>query len=185
MHHAYSLYDTLIRVPLILRYPAAFPADTVVEQIVQTHDLFPTILHMVGIEDPQVWDQVQGFSLLPEHLPAHPDYAVAELMRPINEFAERYPDFDFSPFDRELRAYRTRRYKYIWASDGRDELYDLAHDPGETENLIDKRPDVAADLRQRLLSWMEEHPIETSTATEIPEYDDAVLARLRDLGYIE
>ena len=185
MHHAYALYETLIHVPLIIRYPPAFPAGMVVEQIVQTHDLFPTILHLAGVDEPTVWDQVQGFSLLPDHLSAHPDYAVAELMRPINEFAERYPDFDFSPFDRELRAYRTRRYKYIWASDGRDELYDLVQDPGETDNLIHKRPDVAADLRQRLLAWMEAHPIEASTVTEVPEYDEAVLARLRDLGYVE
>ncbi len=185
LHHAYSLYDTLIRVPLVLRYPKAFPPGTVVEQTVQTHDVFPTILHLVGMEDPTVWEQVQGFSLLPEHLPRRPDYAVAELMRPINEFAKHYPEFDFLPFDRELRAYRTRRYKYIWASDGRDELYDLLQDPGETDNLIHKRPNVAADLRQRLLAWMEDHPPEVSTPAHIPEYDATILARLRELGYVE
>jgi len=41
---------------------------------------------------------------------------------------------------------RTPRHKYVCGSDGSRELYDVRHDPGETEDLADTRGDVVADL---------------------------------------
>lgn len=35
-----------------------------------------------------------------------------------------------------LRALIVGDYKYIWSSDGRDELYNLREDPGERRNLV-------------------------------------------------
>ena len=47
MSHAYSLHDTLIHVPLLVRYPELFPPGQRVTQQVQLTDLFPTVLDVL------------------------------------------------------------------------------------------------------------------------------------------
>ncbi|RKY66072.1 MAG: hypothetical protein DRQ08_03995, partial [Candidatus Latescibacterota bacterium] len=64
------------------------------------------------------------------------------------------PDVDFRMFNRWLKSYRTLRYKYIWASDGRDELYDLSEDPGERCNLVDEMPEKVEEMRRQLESFL-------------------------------
>jgi len=53
---------------------------------------------------------------------------------------------------------RDERWKYVYNATAEDELYDLAHDPGELHNLA-LAPESAAELarlRRRLVEWMEE-----------------------------
>jgi arylsulfatase A-like enzyme len=79
---------------------------------------------------------------------------------------------------------RTDRYKYIWKSDQQHELYDLVQDPGELVNLIAVRPEVARQMGKQLEAWhrsLENHAIETSQI----EYDEVMVERLRQLGYVE
>src|SRR4029077_14279807 len=64
MSHAYSLHDTLIHVPLLVRYPALFPPGQRVTQQVQLTDLFPTMLDVLGLDVPCVRQELQGVSLL-------------------------------------------------------------------------------------------------------------------------
>ena len=49
---------------------------------------------------------------------------------------------------RNNHALRTSRWRYIRYADGSEELYDLAVDPGEEDNLVSKRPDVLASMRR-------------------------------------
>jgi len=45
------------------------------------------------------------------------------------------------------------RYKYHEFRNGKMELYDLQTDLGESDNLIDKLPDKAAEMRRILRAW--------------------------------
>ncbi len=181
MGHELGLYDSLLRIPLIIRYPPLFPAGRRVTQQVQLLDIFTTILEILDHEGVET----QGRSLLPERLKANPRrFAVAEQSRPSLEvFTKRFPEFDPSPYDRELRAIRAEDHKYIWASDGRDELYDIRADPGEKENLISMQPEKAQELRQMLEEWLRGF---TSYQAEegAMEMDEITRERLRGLGYI-
>ena len=79
---------------------------------------------------------------------------------------------------------RTEPYKYIWKSNAEHELYNLVKDPGELVNLVTVEPEVARRMEQQLENWKRSFtsgPIETSEA----EYDDVILDRLRDLGYVD
>ena len=114
----------------------------------QTIDIFPTVLELCGIDHP-----APGNS---EPLPfedgegAGREYTFAEFGKPTMflEVMDRYfPNADRSLFDRSLKAVRGPRYKYIWASDGRLELYDLIEDPGEQVNLLSERPEVLARMQ--------------------------------------
>jgi arylsulfatase A-like enzyme len=49
---------------------------------------------------------------------------------------------------------RDGRWKLIeWFEDGGVELYDLDADPGETRDLVDERPEIAARMRAMLRGW--------------------------------
>jgi hypothetical protein len=55
------------------------------------------------------------------------------------------------------RAITGNRYKLILdgTRPGDRELYDLASDQGETKNLVETKPDVAAELEKQLRSWQQ------------------------------
>ena len=69
-------------------------------------------------------------------------------------------------------------------SDGREELYALDADPGETRDLSAAEPERTAELRARLAGWRASFtPAATNGAA--PELDAEIRRRLHDLGYIE
>jgi arylsulfatase A-like enzyme len=181
MAHKYCLYDTLLHVPLIVRFPAGTAAANREPRQVQTLDLMPTVLGMLGLEPPDGARPFEGRDLLsPE---GHP-YTVAEQSRPdLRRFGERFPGVDVSRFDRALAAIRTDEYKFTWASDGLHELYDLRSDPGETHNVVDDRPDVASALAAQLSPHIDR--LTADDTAEQPEFGGAVAERLRSLGYLE
>jgi hypothetical protein len=68
--------------------------------------------------------------------------------------------------------------------DGRElELYDLEADPGETRNLVDERPEVAALLKARLWRWMANGG-PAAPAPAAVRVEDQAEEQLRSLGYV-
>jgi arylsulfatase A-like enzyme len=187
--HDHCLYDTLLRVPLVLSYPALLDGGTVVDAQVQLHDLVPTCLELAGVpldRAPGVWP----YSLLPARIAEHPrPWTFAERYCPPRERLERlaqaHRGFDPTPFLRDQQAVRTAEFKYIRASDGSHELYDLAQDPDELHNLAERQPDLAA----RYAALIDERLGDLESAAGAPtheiESDPSMLERLRGLGYIE
>jgi arylsulfatase A-like enzyme len=188
MDHAYCLYDTLLHVPLIVRGPEEFPAGERVPQQVQSLDLFSTILRLAGVRDEKVWGQVQAReSLLPADVRGGGRrFAMAEYLEPqppVAVLAERFAGFDGRRYDRQLRAVRTPDAKYVWASDGQDELYRLAVDPREERNVVSSAGEDVVRLRATLNDWL--GAFEPVTASEdAVELDPATRKRLEDLGYL-
>ncbi|MBE9565179.1 MAG: sulfatase [Proteobacteria bacterium] len=184
VQHHLSLYDILLHVPLIVRWPNALQRGTVVSAQVQLNDIAPSIARLLGIqgmdreeERPNVLDPG---SLMDRNFPAYAQYNLPNHV--IERWGRRNASFDFAPFRRNLRAIRYEGYKYISGSDGSRELYDLRADPGETQNLTSERPDKVQTLDRALSQWLERHPPlgeETSV-----EADPEVEARLRELGYL-
>jgi arylsulfatase A-like enzyme len=119
--HGHTLYEELIRAPLVIRYPPLFPAGGVYDEVVELVDLLPTELQVLGLP----WlNGIEGLSLLGlvQGRPAMvPGYAISEY--------------------RQLgRAVRLGTYKLIRWRSGKTELYDLARDPGEQENVAASHP---------------------------------------------
>jgi len=171
MAHGYCLYDTVIRVPLIIRYPADVAAPGRVTHQVQGVDLLPTVLSLAGVEAPSGVG-LAGHDLLSS---TRHDYTVAEQARPdMATFRRRFPEADLRAHDRELRMIRTDDAKFIWSSDGRHELYDLLADPGETRDVAGERPDQVAEMARRLEDWVASRapaqaPPVTSQALDRPD----------------
>jgi arylsulfatase A-like enzyme len=187
MSHAYSLHDTLIRVPLIIRYPGCFSPGQRVSQQVQLTDLFPTLLDILQLDVPNIRRELQGVSLLSH--PAEERFAYAEMLAPhpsMQSLNRRVGAPEHTPrpaFDRALRCLRTTYNKIIWASDGRHALYNLRQDPGETTNRFADDPALASTLLELLDSWHPAHDV--SHSQPAPDINAEVRQRLRDLGYID
>jgi arylsulfatase A-like enzyme len=130
------LFEGGIRVPLIVRWPGRIAAGRNSELRTFNTDLFPTILDLLRL--PQRPDAAEdGISIAPE-LRGHgmasgrPYYWVYPLLR-----EESRPHI----------AYRHDDLKLVyWYRDGLCELFDLATDPGELNDLSQTRPDALGDM---------------------------------------
>jgi len=166
--HISQLYDTLIRVPLILAYPGRVPAGEEVGDTVSLIDVAPTVAELLGIP---LDAEARGMSLVPllegRVLPDRP--VIAETYRP-----EAYSD---------KLAIISRGFKYIWSRRDHEweELYDLTRDPNERRDLSQDRPELVSELRGVLDRELESGQRSPTRAADISEED---AARLRALGYV-
>jgi N-acetylglucosamine-6-sulfatase len=136
-------WETSIRVPFLLRYPASkHPAGAAADGIVANVDVAPTVLDLAGLPVPE---RMQGRSLRP--MLAEPDARVRDALLYSYWFEPPYP----VP---TAHAVVTDRYKWIELGDRPPALYDLLADPDERDDLGDTGPQAAA-LRARLRELME------------------------------
>jgi N-acetylglucosamine-6-sulfatase len=155
-----AAYEESMRVPLIARCPSLFPAGRPIEQVVANIDIAPTMLAAAGLVPPP---HMAGSDMLP--LAAGTPPWRTDLLY------EYYWERNF-PQTPTVHALREDRYKYmhfhgIWDL---DELYDLAADPHETDNLL-ARPGHEA-LAERLSDKLFDL-LETSGGMQIPLSADA------------
>jgi len=158
LDHKMSVYDAVIRVPLIIRYPPRIQPGTTIRRQVQTIDLFPTLSTFCGLVDTETDGIPLIFKENPD-LPARTTFT--EFARPllfIDVIERNFPLADYSPIDRSLLAVRTERYKLIRASDGRHELFDLRADPREERNLFGQLPEEAGRLMKEAERFLESDP---------------------------
>jgi arylsulfatase A-like enzyme len=132
VEHGHTLYDELIRVPLILRWPEV-PRGRVVPNVVRLMDIAPTIVDLTACG--QAPNQIEARSLKPLALSLPDDERLA--------LSEGLLLAD------EKKALRTARFKYIRSANGKEEVYDLLADPGELHDLA-ARQDLVAPLRVRM-----------------------------------
>lgn len=162
IHHGWCLYDSIIRVPLIVRFPPIFPPGRKVEPITQTLDIFPTLVEILSVKDDELLRQLQGRSLLNAVRGENQrEFAVAERSKHLQGFERiwrRFPEADLRPWNYWLKAIRTRKHKYIWRSDGKDELYGLEADPDEQHNISNEDPQLVCRMKKMLGDWLARIP---------------------------
>ncbi len=142
---AATLYDEILRIPLIIRVPGGGPRGIVKDQVQQI-DVMPTLFDLLGLKSRGA---MQGRSLLPL-MRGTPD------PQPVPAFSETNPCGWQCPEERKrhrLKAVRTPEWKLIRGNadgDAGQELYQLSTDPAERENLAAARPDVVRELESLL-----------------------------------
>lgn len=183
--HAFSLNETLVRVPLAVRRPGGEGAGTIRTDPVQLLDLFPTLARAGGAEAAAA--AAAGRDLL--RSPAPPDrpvvteyYYPRQVLDFLGEGSESQPALQ--PFLRRLRSVRIGSDKLIQGSDGRDELFDLAADPGETRNLVEADPARVAALEDTLLAILGPLDAAPPVAADTGPVDPEIEEQLRALGYV-
>lgn len=176
MHFVHTgLYEPTIHVPLIMWFPGSGRHGAEVRDVVESVDVFPTLLEYFDVQPPP---GIRGRSLWP--------LIKGELVEPRTAFVEHA--------GKNLVALRGDRYKYIKHlrnnhiqpaypfTEGREELYDLREDPGELHDLSARRPEIIEAMRRevevRRRGRLNMATGEAEVSTETTEV-------LRSLGYIE
>jgi arylsulfatase A-like enzyme len=192
MDHVFSLYESTIKIPLIIHYPRLFAASSKDYITVQLTDIFPTILNILGIDTDKY--PSQGIDLLTKEIEKE-RYAFSEYYYPkqaIKALKEKKENPLLERFKRRIRSIISDKIKLIWGSDGKHELYDLAEDPNENDNIIDsieytdlksemfdKLRNITTKYNQTVISYPDSQ-IETEEIL-----DDDTLKELKSLGYVQ
>lgn len=167
--HGVFLYDETLRVPLILSAEGHLPPGTVVTPRVRLIDVMPTVLDLVNRPSPE---GTQGVSLLP--------YVRKKKRADLDAYIEtQYPreNFGWAP----LAGLVSKSWKYIHAP--KEELYDLARDPGEIDNRFAGEAQTARELRDALDRTVKDSlvPGAASGRRTLTAEEES---RLRSLGYV-
>jgi len=142
------LYEGGIRVPLIVRWPGTVRSGTICQTPVISTDFYPTILEVAGLT-PNKSKALDGESILPSLR------QTGRLKRKAIFF--HYPNYAWHRSNRLGGAIREDDYKLIkWYDDESVELYNLADDLSEKNDLSQKMPRKAADLKRKLEAWLTE-----------------------------
>ncbi len=165
--HGVFIYESVLRVPLIVRAPGISPAR--IGAVVRLTDVMPTVLDLLGL--PAL--PVDGASLA-------------------GMLAGRVADLDLEAYSESMnpahigstsrRALRERRFKLIDAP--HPELYDLHRDPFERHNVYQERPATAAALTRRLRTVSQLDPADPELASEPSLVSRQLAEQLAALGYV-
>jgi len=180
--HTRTLYDELVRIPLIFRMPSG-QGSHVIEDLVSLVSLPQTLLDLLGIHPSSM--TFQGISFAPllagDSLPTSPVYCEVDFSdRP----AARGPDDGLS---KKVQKHAMVREGFKLVYDrfkGEFELYNLRIDPDELENLVDREPMRLEELSAELESLAREAGSRV-LGEKIREPSETELDQLRSLGYIK
>ena len=169
--HAVFIYDSTLRVPLLMSWPGVIPEGKVVKGQVRLVDIMPTILDLTGIKKNR---ELQGRSLEKQVLKS----TRAVKRDAYSESLYAHLRYNWSP----LQSYRTGEWKYIKSPE--PELYNIQEDPGELVNLAGQQPGVLGDLDKALGKFLKKTSARESKQTKVA-MDDETRDKLMSLGYIQ
>ncbi|MEW6355261.1 MAG: sulfatase [Planctomycetota bacterium] len=157
LDHQMCVYNTLIHIPMIAWGPGRIPEGMVVENNAQMLDIFPTILDLAGLHPVREKLNLPGMNLMTEAPHRKEERLIVSehgVPKIIADNAGRGVDPKlFAPYMRQLKCAIEGDWKYIWGSDGRDELYNMRKDPVEQDNLINRNRATAQALKRKLAAW--------------------------------
>jgi arylsulfatase A-like enzyme len=133
-----SLYEGGVRVPAFVVWTERFRGGSRLEFPAVTSDYLPTVMDILGI----------GF---PDQRPMDGESILAAL-----EGKKKERDQGIGFIYRNKVSWVNNHHKLISTDNGLTfELYDLVNDRGETENIIEREPEVARSMKEALLDWRE------------------------------
>ncbi len=150
-----QLYEGGHRVPCFLRWPAAGWRPRDIGGLTECQDLLPTLLELCGLKTPEglEFDGVSLAGLLRGEIERAPDRTLVVQYTPVrvNAGVVGSPEAAAPPVEPKYgnAAVMWRQWRLIDGS----KLYDLARDPGQRINLIDRHPEIADRLRRYYDEW--------------------------------
>ena len=143
-----NMWDSSIRVPLLVRWPAVLKAGSKIDYPVMNIDMFRTVLGALQVPLPA------------DAKPHGLDYSPLLRGQPMPDRPAIFGQYDLHNAGLAyMRMIRTPQYKYVrhYKCNYMDELYDLTTDPDEKHNILGNRqPHPAVEnLKAQLVKWQE------------------------------
>ncbi|MFX0194685.1 MAG: sulfatase [Candidatus Hodarchaeota archaeon] len=168
-----DLYDTCLKVPLILNFPSNHWAKQRVSDQTRLIDIAPTILDFLNMNAHLPCD---GKTLLPLITGQKTEEGMGAAFASLNDE------------HKVMSCLRHKGFKLIWANQllryghnmipFREEIYNLSSDPDELQNILAYAPPILPELRRIMAHWSDRK------IGDQPELSEEVKERLRSLGYI-
>jgi arylsulfatase A-like enzyme len=184
------LYDDVVHVPLMIRFPGV--EGRRLHGLVQVVDIMPTLLEVLNIHAPA---KIQGTSLTP----------LIDKNTPVNEFVyagsrynalvyrDAFPPYDIVTTNEYIRndkwkliheiLFNPKKGPAAKTSEETWELYDIKNDPGEAVNSAAAHPDIVKDLAARLNQWGESARKFVQGRPSARDIPKDVLQKAREHGY--
>jgi arylsulfatase A-like enzyme/Tfp pilus assembly protein PilF len=165
--HGMTLYEEVLRVPLVVSQPGRVPPGRRIAPRVSLVDLSPTILELAGLSEQR---KISGKSfrrgLLGGEFESSPCYSATD---------EPFLSNGWSP----LRSLVDGTWKYVRTT--KTELYDLAADPLERQNLAESLPEKIQALEAALARFESQRTARSESAAQL---SPAERRALEGLGYL-
>ncbi len=185
--HGHSLYDELLKVPLIIKFPGSKFAGNKIESTVRLVDVMPTILDELKLDSHGV--VLDGLSLMPVIKGRENRDRIFLADKGNNVLKSNIP---------QKIAMSMGKHKLILNKEFRQgdlgfflfpppafepvELYNLAEDPGEKKDIAEEKTDLVDQIIRQI---NEIYSKAKKKKTGRPEIDEKLKERLRALGYIQ
>jgi len=169
-----AFQDSLINIPLVCKIPDISPKKKVWDELVESIDIFPTIMNIANISSPYTHFGINLIPFIEGERVSHRNAVFAE-----GGYNSREPQcfemvvkdpnipqigiyYDKTNIPKENRStstrsamVRTKEWKLIIRNSAMGELYDLMNDPNEINNLIDieEYSQIKSNLKDKLLQW--------------------------------
>jgi len=167
--HGMLLYRDTLEIPFLIAAEGRIEGGRRIEAMASTADLTPTLLDLLGIEAEEPFQGRSLAPLLEEEEPRLPPSLV---------YAETIAPFDFYGWS-PLYQVRDRAWKLVLGP--RSELYDLASDPDQLDDVSKAHPGRVASMKEDLIRLAEpSHPSIATTHT----LDAEQRRRLEAMGYL-
>ena len=140
-----NMYDSSIKVPFLISYPKLIPAGTVRSHMVSAYDLFPTLIHLAGL-----------------NMPADVSLPGKSFVNCLNSEKEKQKDEEIVVFDEygPVRMIRNREWKYVHRYPyGKHELYHISVDSLEEHNLYGdpQYENQVITMKNRMERWFNQY----------------------------
>lgn len=134
-----TLYEGGARVPFILHWPGVTQNGSTNNSVIQTTDLFPTLVQIAG-GDPTQYQPLDGISLL-------------DTIKNNNILQRGEPIYGYRAYEDLYGSARDGDWKLLVYRSGLLKLYNIAEDIGEKNDLAQKNPDKVQTLKTKFAAW--------------------------------
>ncbi|VGO15757.1 Arylsulfatase [Pontiella desulfatans] len=141
-----TLYEGGARVPFVFNWPGVAQPGAVNHSIVQSTDLFPTLVEIAG-GDPSKFNDLDGISLV-------------GTIRNNSELKRPEPIVGYRAYEDLYASVREGDWKLLAYRSGALKLYNIAQDKGETNDVAQANPEKVAELKAFLVGWEKEMGVE-------------------------
>ena len=147
-----TLYEGGARVPFIIHWPGITQPGATNHSVVQSTDLFPTLVEIVG-GNPRHYRDLDGISLL-------------STIKENSVLKRGEPIYGYRAYEDLYASVRAGDWKLLAYRSGLLKLYNVTRDIKEQSDLAQAHPEKVAELRAKLIEWEKEMDVVTYSGVQ-------------------